>query len=235
MSAPNPLIARIREALKTTAPVPGSGDHGAHGAHAGQGAKPSLHASSEFSQWLPAVGSSLESQLALFAKNSVDLKSEFCLLADQDAMAARLQELAKECGWQRVATHSGGLTDVVVPALGLPCIKTDGGYDVAELERSDVGITECDALVAQTGSVLVTALSAGGRALSVLPPHHLVLARRTQMVPDLPAAYDCLRQKYGNDFPSFMSFITGPSRTGDIERILVLGAHGPKRLTILVC
>jgi len=53
------------------------------------------------------------------------------------------------------------------------------------------------------------------------------------LVPDLPAAIDLVKKKYGNNYPSMISFITGPSRTGDIERILVLGAHGPKKLTIL--
>jgi L-lactate dehydrogenase complex protein LldG len=88
-------------------------------------------------------------------------------------------------------------------------------------------------LIAQTGTVVVTSRSAGGRALSVLPPHHIVLARRHQFVPDLPAAFEGLRKKYWPDYPSMISLITGPSRTGDIERILVLGAHGPKQLTIL--
>jgi L-lactate dehydrogenase complex protein LldG len=68
----------------------------------------------------------------------------------------------------------------------------------------------------------------------VLPPHHVVIARRGQLRPDLTAGFSLLRQKYAPDYPSFISFITGPSRTGDIERILVLGAHGPKRLTILL-
>lgn len=54
------------------------------------------------------------------------------------------------------------------------------------------------------------------------------------MVPDLTAAFEHVKQKYGTKFPSFISFITGPSRTGDIERILVLGAHGPKRLTVIL-
>ncbi len=103
-----------------------------------------------------------------------------------------------------------------------------------ELAHCDAGISECDALIAQTGSVLVTSHSAGGRALSCLPPHHVVIARRDQLVPDLPAAFELLQQKYGGNYPSMISFITGPSRTGDIERILVLGAHGPKKLTIFM-
>ena len=101
------------------------------------------------------------------------------------------------------------------------------------METCDAGISACDALIAQTGSVLVTSQSAGGRALSVLPPHHVVIARREQLLADLPAAFALLKAKYASAYPSLISFITGPSRTGDIERILVLGAHGPKKLTIL--
>jgi L-lactate dehydrogenase complex protein LldG len=52
------------------------------------------------------------------------------------------------------------------------------------------------------------------------------------LVAGLPEAFALLQATYGGDYPSMMSFITGPSRTGDIERILVLGAHGPKRLTV---
>jgi L-lactate dehydrogenase complex protein LldG len=70
--------------------------------------------------------------------------------------------------------------------------------------------------------------------LSVLPPHHIVIAQKAQVVADLPAAFELLAQKYEGKYPSFISFITGPSRTGDIERILVLGAHGPKKLTVLL-
>lgn len=100
------------------------------------------------------------------------------------------------------------------------------------MEQCDVGISECDALIAQTGTVLVTSRSSGGRALSCLPPHHVVIARREQMVADLPTAFALVKKTYGANYPSMISFITGPSRTGDIERILVLGAHGPKKLTI---
>jgi L-lactate dehydrogenase complex protein LldG len=137
-------------------------------------------------------------------------------------------------GWKKIAWHEGELTGAVAARLAAAQLQTDGGYAVADLENCDAAMTECEALVAQTGSVLVSSAAAGGRALSVLPPHHLVLARRSQMVANLSAALQRVRSKYHDEWPSFLSFITGPSRTGDIERILVLGAHGPRKLTILL-
>jgi L-lactate dehydrogenase complex protein LldG len=61
-----------------------------------------------------------------------------------------------------------------------------------------------------------------------------VIARESQLLPDLPAAFELLNKTYGDAYPSLITFITGPSRTGDIERILVLGAHGPRILTIIL-
>ena len=217
------ILARVREALRNPAPRPG--------AHEASHATEALE--QPISRWLPKVGNSFEEQLDLFKSNAEGLKAVFHMVKDQEEMVARLGTIRDAEGWKRAATHKGHLTDAVAAKLGLPTILTDAGYDVNSLEQSDVGITECDALIAQTGSVLVTSKSAGGRALSVLPPHHVVLARKEQLMADLPGAFDLLTKRYGTSYPSFISFITGPSRTGDIERILVLGAHGPKKLTIL--
>jgi len=68
--------------------------------------------------------------------------------------------------------------------------------------------------------------------LSVLPPAHLVVARRDQLVPDLATAFALMRKHYGGHWPSLLCLVSGPSRTGDIEKILVMGAHGPKRLAV---
>ncbi len=220
------ILGRIREALKASAPLPGS--HGGSHEHTPAG-PPASHAR----EWLPAVGTSAAEQFELFARNAADLKADFQLLASREELKAALIKLRDAGKWQRIASHGGELTDFAGKSLGLPVTLTDRGYDVQEMEQCDAGITECDALIAQTGSVAVTSRSAGGRALSVLPPHHVVIARRDQLVADLPAAFARLQEKYAPDFPSMISFITGPSRTGDIERILVLGAHGPKKLTIL--
>ncbi len=219
------IFARIREALTVSAPLPGQ--HGP-GHHAPASAAPSAHAR----EWLPPTGESFEDQLARFRTNASELKATFYLANDTTELAKLLVDLKNAEGWKKVASHTGQLADLALKTLALPVCRTDQPYDVNELEACDAGITECDALIAQTGSVLVTNRSAGGRALSVLPVHHVVLARREQLLRDLPAAFELLKQKYAPNYPSMISFITGPSRTGDIERILVLGAHGPKKLTI---
>jgi L-lactate dehydrogenase complex protein LldG len=167
-----------------------------------------------------------------FAATAEFLRAEFHACADEAAAKAKLAELAAKHGWKKIATHRGTLTKAVSPAL--PTLDATDGYDRFELEACDAGITECDALIAQTGSVFLTARSGGGRALSVLPEHHVVLARRDQLLPDLPAGYELIQQRYGAAWPSLTTLITGPSRTGDIERIIILGAHGPKKLTIIL-
>ena len=211
------IFARIREALTVEA-------HAHHGT--------GLPTTADHRRVLPRVGAGVDEQFALFAKNAADLRATFKLVKEAGALTAELRALRDSEKWQRVATHTSQLAQTLATGLGLPTLITDDGYDKHELERCDVGISECDALVAQTGTVVVTSRTAGGRALSVLPPHHVVIARREQLVPDLPAAFALIKQKHGAKFPSMISFITGPSRTGDIERILVLGAHGPKKLTI---
>jgi Uncharacterized conserved protein len=225
------IFGRIREALRVQAPVPGAHPAGKGGAKVNTVSE--AEAAKHIHEWLPPVGETFEQHAELFRANALDLRAEFHLLDDVSEMEDHLRGLAASEGWKKVATHAGELTDRACAALGLPWMTTDAEYDVRELESCDAGISQCEALIAQTGSVLVSSRSSGGRALSVLPPHHVVLARREQLLPDLPTAFALLQSKYQSDYPSLISFITGPSRTGDIERILVLGAHGPRRLTIL--
>lgn len=189
--------------------------------------------------WLPPVGAGYEERVALLERNLLDLKAEFVRVQGLEELQVLAGEMARENGWARVARHASPLLDSALQGLEaeieiLSVDSTPEGFDAAQMEGCDAGWTICDALIAQTGTVLLSARSSGGRALSVLPPHHVVVAMRNQLVPDLPAAFEVLSREYGSELPSSLSFITGPSRTGDIERILVLGAHGPKRLTVLL-
>jgi L-lactate dehydrogenase complex protein LldG len=220
------VLGRIGEALRIPAPLK-------HPAERSAGGEPTT---AHFREWLPPVGPGADERYALFAKLSEQLRSELVPCATLEEAAAHLTKLAEEGHWKTLGLHRGELTNAIEARLPahLQRLFVDDGYDKDALESSDAGLTECEFLVAQTGSVCVTGPSSGGRVLSVLPPHHVVVARRTQIVTDLTEAYATLAAKYHDAYPSMISFITGPSRTGDIERILVLGAHGPKRLTILL-
>ena len=233
MNARDSILARVREALRGGSSS-SSFAKATKDEHAAESETQLGDGSSEVRQFLPKVPGDFAGQVALFAERSEGLKTEFLACADEAAASAQLKLLADREGWESVAVPADSeiralLTDVSITKLEVSrsTVKTD-------LEKVSAGITGCDALIAQTGSVLLTAKSGGGRALSVLPGHHVVVATASQLVPDLPAAFELLERKYAPNFPSFMTFITGPSRTGDIERVLVLGAHGPRKLTVIM-
>jgi len=100
-------------------------------------------------------------------------------------------------------------------------------------EASQATVTLAEALIAQTGSILVTA-SCGGRSASVIAPCHIVYATVAQLVPDLAMALSGASQQRSLDRNSFACVISGSSRTADIEKILIQGAHGPRRLVVIL-
>jgi L-lactate dehydrogenase complex protein LldG len=76
--------------------------------------------------------------------------------------------------------------------------------------------------------------NAAGRRLSIYPHVHIVIAYTSQLVLDLKDGFKMLKEKYPENLPSMISNVTGPSRTADIEKTLVLGAHGPKELYVFL-
>jgi L-lactate dehydrogenase complex protein LldG len=100
-------------------------------------------------------------------------------------------------------------------------------------EVAQATITLAEALVAQTGSIFVTA-ACGGRGASVVAPCHIVFATTNQLVPDLKTALSNATKNGILTKNSYASMISGSSRTADIEKILVQGAHGPIRLAVIL-
>lgn len=217
------VFARIKEALQSPRLI----------SHPPSAIRPQSSVAEGYASWLPAVTDTPEDRLAAFKERSELLKTEF-IATPAAKLAAVVAELKTRHGWTSAAWHSAPLVDEARQALALPGFSTDVPYDAAALEKIDVSVTGCDCLVAQTGGVLANSRGTGGRTLSILPPHHLVIAREDQLLADLPAAFRLVKERYDRDMPSMLCFETGPSRTGDIERILVLGAHGPKKLTVVL-
>ena len=252
MNAREAILARVREALS----VPGPGPHQRAGELAGHGhashAPPAplgnlpVLALEAARPWLPDGGATPEERLAHLADNLGKLKAVLHRVPTIHAAQDLLFTIARERDWKRVAWHADPLVEPIL--AGIPCathrvdaaagvaadLATDASARKDALEACDAGITGCEALVAQTGSILVSSTTCGGRALSVLPPVHVVVATPDKIVATLADAFDALRERHSGGLPSMLSFITGPSRTGDIERILVLGAHGPKELIVIL-
>jgi L-lactate dehydrogenase complex protein LldG len=103
----------------------------------------------------------------------------------------------------------------------------------APSESSQATMTLAECLVASHGSVLMASAGAG-RGASVVAPVHIVVASESQLVSDLAAALARVKERGLTERNSCLFLITGSSRTADIEKILVLGAHGPRRLVVIL-
>ena len=252
MNARDAILARVREALSVAGPGPHqrAGELSGHGAASHQAPPPRgslpVLALEAARPWLPDGGVTPEERLANFADNLARLKAVFHRVPTIHAAQDLLFTIARERDWKRVAWHAHPLVEPLLAGLHCATHRVDAAAGVAAdlatesstrkdaLEACDAGITGCEALIAQTGSILVSSATCGGRALSVLPPVHVVVSTPDQLVGTLADAFDALRDRHPGPLPSMLSFITGPSRTGDIERILVLGAHGPKELFVIL-
>jgi len=101
-----------------------------------------------------------------------------------------------------------------------------------ENQAVDYGFIRCEYITARLASVVTSALSGSGRRMNVFPENQVVLVEKEQLLPDTKDALSFLQKKY-DKLPSMISLATGPSRTADIEKTLILGAHGPKTLTVI--
>lgn len=187
----------------------------------------------EFETFLPPAaggGKELEDR---FTANCEALKTEVVWCANKEEGREKFRALATGSEWKSIASHGASLCQEVLQDWGGDTVWLESGPGTEQLAECGAGVTTCESLLAEPGSVLVSARNCGGRSLSVLPPHHVVVATRDQLLPNLAVALKLLGKRYGDKLPAYLSVISGPSRTADIERVLVLGAHGPKRLTVI--
>lgn len=164
----------------------------------------------------------------MFAEQLTMVAGKFVFCEDEIQFIENLLLLADEKSWRKIYCWESALQDIL-STYEFPFYSTDTDFMQAE-----VGITFCESLVARNGTVMVSNASKAGRRLSIYPHNHIVLAYTSQLVTDLKDAFKLLKEKYGNKLPSMISAITGPSRTADIEKTLVLGAHGPKELIVFL-
>jgi len=164
----------------------------------------------------------------MFAEEFAAVSGQFSFCEDEVQFIDTLLILAAERNWHKIYCWEPAL-QAILARYEYPYFETDKDF-----EQAEVGFTLCEALIARNGSILLSNGNEAGRRLSIYPPVHIVLAYSSQLVPDLKDGFALLKQKYGDNIPSMISNVTGPSRTADIEKTLVLGAHGPKELFVFL-
>jgi L-lactate dehydrogenase complex protein LldG len=164
----------------------------------------------------------------LFAEQFMAVSGQFVFCEDEIQFIEDLLTLAEERKWHKIYCWEPAL-QAILTRYDYPFFETDKDF-----EQAQVGFTLCEALIARNGSIMLSNANMAGRRLSIYPPVHIVLAYTSQLVTDLKDVFKMIKTKYGNQLPSMITTITGPSRTADIEKTLVLGAHGPKELFVFL-
>ena len=153
-----------------------------------------------------------------FAEQFTQLQGKFIFCMNQAELAEHFAKLCYQNQWTRIYCEESGWQGLVQPNSLYP--------DIAGCEAA---LTSCEFLIARTGSIVLGSVHQG-RIPSVYAPVHVCVAKTSQLVYDIRDGLAALKEKYHQYLPSMISFATGPSRTADIEKTLVVGVHGPKEV-----
>ncbi|MDX1984246.1 MAG: LUD domain-containing protein [Bryobacteraceae bacterium] len=177
---------------------------------------------------IPEIG--LEDRVTMFRERLEALGGKVYRAGSLAEAGAVVQQIRPQ--GRAVASNSALLREAGVTSL--PDVVTDFHDEPALCEacaEAACGITAADYGMAQTGS-LVTRASSEARLVSLLPPIHIALLMKDRLLTGLDEFYTLVPQPAGDTCSTV--FITGPSRSADIEMILVRGVHGPKAIHVIV-
>jgi L-lactate dehydrogenase complex protein LldG len=158
-----------------------------------------------------------------FAEHFSALLGRFSFCADENELVEQLKTLIAARKWEKIYCREDALKNSF----------TTHQFNIEyynDLTDCDVSVTSCEALIARTGSIVMSAAQQSGRTTSVYAPVHICVAYTNQLMYDIKDALLLVQKKYGDNFPSLVTLATGPSRTADIEKTLVVGVHGPKEV-----
>jgi L-lactate dehydrogenase complex protein LldG len=171
----------------------------------------------------PVFPVSSEELEVVFAEHFNALGGRFIFCVNRQELAFQFNSLVKKSDWQKVYCVEEKIKELVGSSL-------EERFTNNDLADCDVSVTGCECLVARTGSFVMSAAQLSGRTTSVYAPIHICIAFTSQLVYDIKDALTLVKDKYKDQLPSLITFATGPSRTADIEKTLVVGVHGPKEV-----
>ncbi len=163
-----------------------------------------------------------------FAINLNEAGGTFVYCENEKAIVENLKLLKEQNNWNSIHCIDERLTGFLTKEH----VNVDD--DPEHFLEMKVGITRCEYLISRFGSIMVSSAILSGRRMFAFPEVHIVVAAASQVVPELKDALEGITKSYEGRFPSQVTVITGPSRTADIEKTLVMGAHGPKELYVFM-
>lgn len=163
----------------------------------------------------------MDSLEVIFAEEFTKLQGKFAFCLDEKDLQQQIQKLIAGKEWAKIYCSED---------------KWNRQFsNTINLSGCDASVTGCEYLVARTGTIVMSTAQQSGRTVSVYAPVHICIAYTNQLVFDIKDALQRLKEKYaGNNFPSLITFASGPSRTADIEKTLVTGVHGPKEVYLFL-
>ena len=184
----------------------------------------------------PVENPSVDTMAERFVSELEAVTGEVHRCETMEAAAEKLAAIVEELDAETIGRTDHPLCDELVADLPPECFVGDGpDADAAELAKLPAALVAADTLLADTGSSMVACATPHHRLMCYLPPLCIVIAKTEQLVEHMPAAWEKIAARVADpELRGEFVFITGPSRTADIEKILILGVHGPKRLVVLL-
>jgi L-lactate dehydrogenase complex protein LldG len=157
-----------------------------------------------------------------FAEQFTQLQGKFVFCANEEELLYQFGHLCQQQQWTRIYCSDKRLQPLA-----------EEQFLTNDIVNCDASLTACECLVARTGSIVLSAKNSG-RVPSVYAPVHVCIAYTSQLVYDIKDGLNLLKNKYRDGLPSMITLATGPSRTADIEKTLVVGVHGPKEVYLFL-
>ena len=164
-----------------------------------------------------------------FAASFTNAGGHFVFCNTQEDLLQNLKVLAESRGWTEVLCAHKPLFSYLVNNKIAFVREFNVTHDYAQ-----ACITDCEAAVARTGSFFLSSHQNHGRVAPVYFPVHIVVLQAHQIVDDISDGLQFLKRKYNDQLPSMINLNTGPSRTADIEKTLVVGVHGPGEVYVFL-
>ncbi len=161
-----------------------------------------------------------------FAEEFTRLLGKFAFCVNEADLSSQLQQLLLEKKWKNIYCNEENLFHIISHSAPYQ-------IDKPTLADCDASITTCEYLIARTGTIVMSTAQTG-RSVSVYAPVHICIAYTDQVVYDIKETLHLIKEKYSGNIPSSITFASGPSRTADIEKTLVVGVHGPKEVYLFL-